>query len=104
MNYEGKTPENNENIEGYKVTGDGNVPNHLPQPGNKSFEGNPHAMTPKSEDDIPGSEFNTGDKAFHDSSKKDFVETVSKMHHAEEDDNNEYIRIDMSYKKPDGDR
>lgn len=92
--------DHNENVEGYKVTGDGNAPNHLPPPGNQSFEENPHAMTHKSEDDIPGKEFNTGDKAFHDSSKEDFIKTVSSLHHAVPDKKS----LDLSYKKPDGDR
>lgn len=90
----------NENVEGYKVTGDGNVPNDLPQPGNRSFEENPHAMTHKSEADIPGQEFNIGDKAYHDSSNEDFVKTVSSLHHA----NTDRSHIDLSYKTPDGDR
>lgn len=85
MDTPGKNPENNENTQGYKVPGDGNVPNEMPAPRNRSFEENPHAVTRKSTDEIPGTEFNTGDKAFHDSSKKDYVETVSSMHHANPD-------------------
>jgi hypothetical protein len=91
----------NKNKEGYKVPGDGNAPNHLPEPGNQSFEENPNAMTHKSPDDIPGKEFNTGDKAFFDSSKEDFVKTVSSLHHATKED---IQNIDLHYKTPDGDR
>lgn len=99
-NYQGK---HNKNVEGYKVPGDGNAPNGLPEPGNGSFVENPHAVQHKSPDDIPGKEFNTGDKAFFDSSSKDFVKTVSSLHHAGEDDDSE-TRIDMQFKTPDGDR
>lgn len=91
----------NENVEGYKVTGDGNASNHLPEPGNQSFEENPHSMTHKSAEDIPGKEFNIGDKAFFDSSKEDFVKTVSSLHHATTAD---ISNIDLNYKTPDGDR
>jgi hypothetical protein len=82
-----KNPGRNENIDGYKVEGDGNAPNtsNPPKPGNKSFEKNPDAVTEKSEKNIPGKEFNINDKAYFDSSKEDFVQTVSKMHHANED-------------------
>jgi hypothetical protein len=105
MESKGRTPEHNANEQGYKVTGDGNVPNEAASPGNRSFEENPHAITPKSAQDIPGTEFNTGDKAFHDSSKDNFVKTVSNHHHAEPESNsNSGINVDMSYKKPDGDR
>ena len=102
-NYEGK---HNKNVDGYKVPGDGNAPNNQPQPGNDSFEENPHTMTHKSPDDIPGKEFNTGDKAFHDSSKADFTPTVSNFLHAESanDDSETEYRIDMQFKTPDGDR
>lgn len=100
-NYEGK---HNKNTEGYKVPGDGNAPNHMGQPGNDSFEENPHAMVRKSPDDIPGQEFNTGDKAFHDSSREDFVPTISKFLHAEDDHTDSDMCIDMQFKTPDGDR
>jgi hypothetical protein len=97
--------DNNENVEGYKVPGDGNAPNSPPAPGNRSFEENPHHMTHKSQDDIPGKEFNIGDKAFFDSSKEDFVKTVSSHHHAQPGaDSNRAASVDLSYKKPDGDR
>lgn len=95
------TSHHNKNIEGYKVPGDGNERNDLPQPGNKSFEENPNAMTHKSQDDIPGKEFNTGDKAFFDSSKEDFVKTVSSLHHATPTN---LKNIDLAHKTPDGDR
>ena len=97
-----QTPHNNENVEGYKVPGDGNVPNTSPPAGNQSFEENPHAVVHKNPDDIPGKEFNIGDKAYFDSSKKDFVKTVSNHHsiHSEKNLRN----IDMHYKTPDGDR
>jgi len=105
MDYPITQPENNEDKDGYKVPGDGNVPNASAKPSNHSFDENPHAMIHKIESDIPGNEFNTGDKAFHDSSKKNFIETVSKMHHANpETRSNLNIQVDMSYKKPDGDR
>lgn len=100
-NYEGK---HNKNVDGYKVPGDGNAPNHSGKPGNESFEENPNAMVHKSPDDIPGKEFNTGDKAFHDSSQEDFVPTISKFLHANEDDTASDMRIDMQFKTPDGDR
>ena len=96
-----ETPENNKNVEGYKVPGDGNAPNRMPEPGNKSFEENPHHVTHLSEDDIPGKEFNIGDKAYSQSSKSDFIETVSKHNHASPDDG---IHVDLHYKTPDGDR
>ena len=96
------TPERNENVEGYKIPGDGNAPNSLPQPGNKSFEENPHAAEHKNKDDIPGKEFNIGDKAFFDSSKEDFVKTVSMYHHASPEQ--ERRSADPLNKKPDGDR
>jgi len=93
--------ERNKDIRGYKVEGDGNAPNPLPAPGNHSFEENPHAVVHKDLNDIPGKEFNIGDKAFFDSSKEDFVRTVSAMHHAAPDvDPN----ITLDEKKPDGDR
>ena len=94
--------EHNKNTEGYKVPGDGNAPNLSPPPGNRSFEENPDKVTHKSESDIPGKEFNIGDKAYFDSSKKDFVKTVSNHHHANEGE--DLHRVDMHYKKPDGDR
>lgn len=101
MNNTEKMPENNDHVEGYKVPGDGNVPNEMPEGRNQTFEDNPDKPVHKSEDDIPGKEFNTGDKAFFDSSKKDFVKTVSNHKHASlEIDTN----VDLSYKKPDGDR
>lgn len=77
-------PEKDPNKDGYKVPGDGNPPNDLPQPGNHSFEPNPNAADIKSKKDIPGKEFNINDKAYSDSSKKDYVKTVSKMNHAGE--------------------
>ena len=98
-NYEGK---HNKKVDGYKVPGDGNAPNSQPKPGNESFEENPNAMTHKSPDDIPGKAFNTGDKAFHDSSTADFTPTVSNFLHANNDDSD--LDIDMDFKKPDGDR
>lgn len=105
MESTGKKPEHNANEQGYKVTGDGNIPNEAATPGNRSFDENPHTITPKSAQDIPGTEFNTGDKAFHDSSKHDFVKTVSNHHHAEPENNAALdINVDMSYKTPDGDR
>jgi hypothetical protein len=84
------------------VPGDGNVPNEMPQGENRTFEENPHKPVHKDEDDVPGKEFNTGDKAYFDSSKKDFIKTVSNHKHASppEIDTN----VDLSYKKPDGDR
>jgi len=95
--------QNNKNVEGYKVPGDGNAPNSPAVPGNKTFEEKSVLPEHQSEADIPGKEFNTGDKAFFDSSKEDFVETVSRFHHANLDSkkNND---VDLSYKKPDGDR
>ena len=101
-----KDQQHNQNVEGYKVPGDGNAPNKLPEPGNQSFDENPHAMTHKTEAEIPGKEFNIGDKAYHDSSKHDFIKTVSNHHHANEIDVEQLNvdAIDMSYKKPDGDR
>lgn len=105
MESKGRTPEHNANEQGYKVTGDGNVPNEAATPGNRSFDENPHAITPKSAQDIPGTEFNTGDKAFHDSSKDDFVKTISSLHHGEpEIEPGDDLRVDMRYKTPDGDR
>lgn len=100
-NYEGK---HNKNTDGYKVPGDGNAPNRPAKPGNESFEENPYGMTHKSPDDIPGKEFNIGDKAFHDSSEEDFVPTISKFLHADEEDTDSDFRIDMQFKRPDGDR
>lgn len=99
-------PQNhNKNIDGYKVPDDGNAPNTPPQSGNGSFENNPHSMTPKSPDAIPGKQFNTGDKAFHDSSEADFTPTVSNFLHADDsDDEASDLRIDMQFKTPDGDR
>lgn len=103
-NYEGK---HNKDTDGYKVPGDGNAPNKIDaHPRNASFEENPHAMTHKRADDIPGQQFNTGDKAFHDSSRADYTPTVSNFLHAEsqpDDDDSDY-RIDMQFKSPDGDR
>lgn len=93
----------NKNIDGYKVTNDGNAPNIPPRPGNGSFEDNPNAMTSKSRDDVPGREFNTGDKAFHDSSKADFTLTLSNFLHAGDAGESD-LRIDMQFKTPDGDR
>lgn len=105
MESKGKTPEHNAHEQGYKVTGDGNVPNDISAAGNRSFQENPHAVRDKSTQDIPGTEFNTGDKAFHDSSKQDFVKTVSSLHHGEpEIDPGADFRVDMHYKTPDGDR
>ncbi|MDI1256647.1 MAG: hypothetical protein PSV16_11160 [Flavobacterium sp.] len=79
--------ERNKNIDGYKVEGDGNAENVTnPQiPENRSFEQRPDAIVKKSESDVPGKEFNINDKAYFDSSKADFVKTVSSMHHADED-------------------
>ncbi len=102
MENSNETPEHNKNVEGYKVPGDGNVPNSSPEPRNQSFEDNPHKVVHKSPQDIPGKEFNTGDKAFFESSKKDFIKTVSSHHHANERD--DLLHVDMNYKKPDGDR
>ena len=76
-----ENPEKDPNKDGYKVPGDGNPPNDPPKPGNQSFEPNPHSLDEKTPKDIPGKEFNVNDKAYADSSKKDFVETVSKMNH-----------------------
>jgi len=103
MESKGRTPQNNAKAQGYKVAGDGNVPNTAATPGNRSFNGNPHAVTSKSAQDMPGTEFNTGDKAFHDSSKLDFVKTVSNHHHTEPEPDSG-INVDMRYKTPDGDR
>ena len=75
----------NSNVDGYKVEGDGNAPNRPPAPGNASFDPNPAAAEPHISTDIPGQEFNINDKAYADSSKKDFVKTVSAMQHADED-------------------
>ena len=102
MENTNQTPKNNENVEGYKVPGDGNVPNSTPPAGNQSFEENPHAVTHKSADDIPGKEFNIGDKAFFDSSKSDYVKTVSNHHQIHPED--DLRQVDMRYKTPDGDR
>lgn len=96
-----KTPKNNREVEGYKVPGDGNLPNESPEPGNQTFEENPAHPVQKDAADIPGQEFNLNDKAYFDSSKEDFVKTVSQLHHAHPDLNTE---VDLSYKKPDGDR
>ncbi len=103
-NYEGK---HNANRDGYKVPGDGNAPNHPDlRAGNESFQDNPNAVAHKSPDDIPGQEFNIGDKAFHDSSKADFTPTISNFLHAESqpDEGDSEYRIDMQFKSPDGDR
>jgi hypothetical protein len=53
MESKGRTPQNNAKAQGYKVTGDGNVPNTAATPGNRSFNGNPHAVTSKSAQDMP---------------------------------------------------
>ena len=82
--HENRNQDGNENVEGYKVEGDGNTPNSTPKPRNESFERNPALETFKSAHDIPGKEFNINDKAYNDSSKADYVKTVSKMHHADE--------------------
>ena len=100
MDTTNNTPENNENVDGYKVPGDGNVPNSLAAPGNESFEENPNSVIHKKEEDIPGKEFNTGDKAFADSSKENFVKTASALHYG----NDAEVHVDLHYKKPDGDR
>lgn len=102
-NYEGK---HNKDVDGYKVPGDGNAPNHSAQPGNGSFERNPNAVEHKDPSDIPGQQFNTGDKAFFDSSEADYTPTVSKFLHAEAqpDETDSDYRIDMQFKSPDGDR
>ncbi|WP_309642542.1 hypothetical protein [Flavobacterium sp.] len=97
-----KTPENNSNVEGYKVPGDGNAPNVMPAGGNQTFEENAEKRLRKDNADVPGMEFNIGDKANFDSSKEDFIKTVSNHNHASPlgiDTN-----VDLSYKKPDGDR
>ena len=96
-----KSPSHNKNVEGYKVPGDGNVPNAPAFPGNKSFDENSHKTTHKSPEDIPGKEFNIGDKAYADSSKEDFVKTVSNYKHA---DKPVSPNGDLRFKKPDGDR
>ena len=77
----------NKNIDGYKVEGDGNAENatNRPVPENRTFEQNADAAVKKSENDVPGKEFNINDKAYFDSSKSDFVKTVSGMHHADGD-------------------
>ena len=87
MTTSDKSAGRNKNIDGYKVEGDGNAPNvtNPPVPENRSFEQNPHAVVKKDENDVPGKEFNINDKAYFDSSKEDFVKTVSSMHHADED-------------------
>jgi len=74
-------PEKDPKKDGYKVPGDGLPPNDPPKPGNKGFEPNPNSLDDKKPSDIPGKEFNINDKAYSDSTKKDFVETVSKMNH-----------------------
>ncbi|GEP50610.1 hypothetical protein FNO01nite_12820 [Flavobacterium noncentrifugens] len=79
-------PKKDPNKDGYKVPGDGLPPNDPPKPGNHSFETNPNSLDDKKPGDIPGKEFNINDKAYSDSTKKDFVETVSKMNHANESD------------------
>jgi hypothetical protein len=76
-----ENPEHDPKKDGYKIPGDGNPPNDPPLPGNESFEPNPNAETQKDPSDIPGKEFNINDKAYFDSSKEDFVETVSKLRH-----------------------
>ena len=98
--------ENNKNKEGYKVIGDGNAPNCPAQPGNESFNDNPHAVIHTKDADIPGKEFNINDKAYHDSSKEDFTPTISNFLHANQtpEDDASDIRIDMQFKTPDGDR
>lgn len=101
MENDQKAPENNWETEGYKVPGDGNVPNELPEGGNQTFEENPAKPVHKDENDITGKEYNIGDKAFFDSSKEDFVKTVSNFKHAISEVN---PNVDLSYKKPDGDR
>lgn len=94
-------PDRNQDVAGYKIPGDGNAPNAIPPPGNRSFEENPHAVIHKNPNDIPGAEFNIGDKAYFDSTKTDFIKTVSSHHHAEpEIDQNAYLKEH----KPDGDR
>lgn len=100
MNTTNNTPENNENVDGYKVPGDGNVPNSPGASGNESFEENPNAIMHKKEEDIPGKEFNIGDKAYSDSSKENFVKTVSALNYG----NDAEVHVDLHYKKPDGDR
>ena len=87
-----ENPEKDPEKDGYKVPGDGNPPNDPPKPGNQSFEENPNSVTTKSEKDIPGKAFNQNDKAYNDSTKADFVETVSKMNHA----NGENLKLDNS--------
>jgi len=105
METEKSPQDNNQNVEGYKVPGDGNAPNSPPPAGNRSFEENPHHIEHLGEDDIPGKEFNIGDKAYFDSSKEDFIKTVSSLHHAQpEPDENRKDNINLSNKKPDGDR
>lgn len=104
MDYPDYTSNHNKGVDGYKIPGDGNAPNAMAKPGNASFDENPHAMTSKNPEDQIGQEFNTGDKAFHDSSAHDFVKTVSSLHHASPEDEDYEQRILMQFKTPDGDR
>lgn len=101
MENTNKMPENNSNTEGYKVPGDGNVPNELPEGENRTFEENHRRPLHTDEKDIPGQQFNINDKAYFDSSKEDFIKTVSNHKHASPKIN---TNVDLSYKTPDGDR
>ncbi|SCX80190.1 hypothetical protein [Flavobacterium caeni] len=104
MDYPNYKGQRNKNTDGYKVPGDGNQPNKIDMvPGNESFAENPHAMTHKTAEDIPGQQYDTGDKAFHDSSKADFSLTVSNFVHAGSQANTESTS-DGQAKAPDGDR
>jgi len=87
METSDKNAGRNKDIDGYKVEGDGNAPNitNPPVPENRTFEQNPDQVVRKSEEDIPGKEFNINDKAYFESSKEDFVKTVSSVHHADGD-------------------
>lgn len=85
MDTRNESENDNRQVDGYKIPGDGNAPNTPPQPGNESFEPNPDAVKDKDSSDIPGKQFNINDKAYFDSSQKDYVKTVSAMHHADED-------------------
>ncbi len=93
-------PENNKDKQGYKVPGDGNVPNIPDGPGNKTFEEHSFLPEHQTEDDIPGKEFNIGDKAHFDSSKEDFVKTVSNFKSSKTDE----TAFKTNPRKPDGDR
>ncbi len=93
-------PENNKDKQGYKVPGDGNVPNIPDAPGNKTFEENSFLAEHRTEEDIPGKKFNIGDKAHFESSKEDFVKTVSNSHSGD----SEILESKINKKKPDGDR